>query len=159
MRSKLEATRPVTQAGGSVIIASGRNPEPLTRILKAETVGTLFLAKGRRERARGARWIGLDGPPRGHLVVDPGVRQGPLQGGKSLLAIGVVDVQGDFDVWGRGRDPRWRGPNSPGAVEPHATAEGPVNPRPPHRPDPPGGQGSSTPCDEVVHRDNLVLTS
>ena len=43
MRSKLTAARQVTQAGGSVIIASGTRPDPLTRILAGETAGTLFL--------------------------------------------------------------------------------------------------------------------
>ncbi len=69
MRSKLQAARLVTQAGGSVIIASGKKPEPLTRILAGERVGTLFLARGRTHGAR-KRWIGLTARPRGHYVVD-----------------------------------------------------------------------------------------
>ena len=51
MQSKLAAARLVTQAGGSVIIASGTRPEPLTRILAGEPVGTLFLAHGTTHRA------------------------------------------------------------------------------------------------------------
>ena len=47
MQSKLAAARRVTQAGGSVIIASGTQREPLTRILAGEPLGTLFLAHGR----------------------------------------------------------------------------------------------------------------
>ncbi|MBV8267654.1 MAG: glutamate 5-kinase, partial [Planctomycetaceae bacterium] len=74
MRSKLEAARLVTHAGGSVIIASGKKPEPLTRILAGETVGTLFLAKGQTQGAR-KRWIGLTARPRGHYVVDAGARR------------------------------------------------------------------------------------
>ena len=50
MRSKLAAARQVTQAGGSVIIASGTRPEPLTRILAGEPTGTLFLAHGTTHR-------------------------------------------------------------------------------------------------------------
>jgi glutamate 5-kinase len=96
MRSKLEAARLVTQAGGSVVIASGRKPEPLTRILAAETVGTLFLAKGQTQGAR-KRWIGLTARPRGHYVVDAGARRALETGSKSLLPIGIVSVIGDFD--------------------------------------------------------------
>ena len=51
MQSKLAAARRVTQAGGSVIIASGTQREPLTRILAGEPVGTLFLAHGARHKA------------------------------------------------------------------------------------------------------------
>ncbi len=96
MRSKLEATGLVTQAGGSVIVASGTKPEPLTRILAGEPVGTLFLPRRSTQAAR-KRWIGLTARPRGHLVVDPGARKALETGTKSLLAIGVVEVVGEFD--------------------------------------------------------------
>ena len=58
MRSKLQAASLVTKAGGSVVIASGKKPEPLTRILDGQAVGTLFLARGASHGAR-KRWIGL----------------------------------------------------------------------------------------------------
>ncbi|WP_435018947.1 glutamate 5-kinase [Tundrisphaera sp. TA3] len=96
MRSKLQAAGLVTRAGGSVIIASGKKPEPLTRILNGEAVGTLFLAKGQTQGAR-KRWIGLTARPKGHIVVDAGARQALESGLKSLLSIGVIDVVGDFE--------------------------------------------------------------
>lgn len=96
MRSKLEAAGMVTRAGGSVIIASGKQPEPLTRILRGESVGTVFLARGQTQGAR-KRWIGSTARPRGHLVVDAGARQALEGGAKSLLAIGIVEVVGDFE--------------------------------------------------------------
>src|SRR4029077_14059467 len=85
MRSKLAAARLVTQAGGSVIIASGTRPEPLTRILAGEPSGTLFLAHGHTHRAP-TPWIGLPARPRGHYVVDAGARQAIESASKSLLA-------------------------------------------------------------------------
>ena len=96
MRSKLEAAAMVTRAGGSVIIASGKQPNPLTRILNGESVGTVFLARGQTQAAR-KRWIGSTARPRGHLVVDAGARQAIERGDRSLLAIGVVSVVGEFD--------------------------------------------------------------
>jgi glutamate 5-kinase len=96
MQSKLAAAKRVTQAGGSVIIASGKQTEPLTRILAGEPVGTLFLAHGARHRAR-KRWIGLAARPRGHYVVDDGARQALESGSKSLLAIGILEVVGLFE--------------------------------------------------------------
>jgi glutamate 5-kinase len=95
MRSKLQAAGLVTRAGGSVIIASGKKAEPLTRILNGEEVGTLFLARGQTQGAR-KRWIGLTARPRGHLVVDAGAKLALESGDKSLLAIGIVDVIGEF---------------------------------------------------------------
>jgi len=96
MRSKLQAARLVTDAGGSVVIASGRREAPLTRILAGEAVGTLFLARGRTQAAR-KRWIGSVARPKGHLVVDPGARKALESGLGSLLAIGVVEVVGEFE--------------------------------------------------------------
>lgn len=96
MKSKLQAARLVTQAGGSVIITSGKAEKPLTRILNGEQVGTLFLATGHSQAAR-KRWIGLTARPRGHLVVDSGARTALETGNRSLLPIGVVEVSGDFE--------------------------------------------------------------
>lgn len=96
MQSKLQAARLVTHAGGSVIIASGKAPDPLTRILAGEPAGTLFLARGRTHAAR-KRWIGLTARPRGHYVVDEGARLALESGTKSLLAIGITKVAGEFE--------------------------------------------------------------
>ena len=46
MASKLEAARMATTAGENVIIASGKQPGNLRRILAGEAVGTLFVAQG-----------------------------------------------------------------------------------------------------------------
>lgn len=95
MRSKLEAARLVTRAGGSVVIASGKHDRPLTRILDGGPAGTLFLAEGRHHGAR-KRWIGLTARPRGHFVVDAGAREALESGTRSLLAIGILEVIGAF---------------------------------------------------------------
>lgn len=155
MRSKLQAAQLVTRAGGSVVIASGRKAEPLTRLLAGEAVGTLFLAKGQTQGAR-KRWIGLTARPRGYLVVDPGARTALEQGDKSLLAIGIVSIVGEFekgDVVGV-RD-----------LEGCEFARGLTNY---HAPDARQIVGLRTEqarkvvglahYDEVIHRDNLVLT-
>ena len=156
MNSKLRAASLVTRAGGSVIIASGRNPEPLTRILRGDPVGTLFLARGRAQRARG-RWIGLTARPRGHFVVDDGARKALESGKTSLLAIGVVDVVGEFgkgDVVGiRDR----QGVEFARGLTNYATGEA-LQIRGLRTHQARKALGGSVPYDEVVHRDNLVLT-
>ncbi len=154
MRSKLQAASLVTKAGGSVIIASGKKSEPLTRILNAEPVGTLFLARGQNSPAR-KRWIGLTARPKGHFVVDQGARSALEAGNKSLLAIGVVEVVGDFekgDVVGV-RD-----------VDGMEFARGLTNYGTPdaisirgQRTEQARQTLGSTPYDEVIHKDNLVL--
>jgi glutamate 5-kinase len=95
MASKIKAARLVTAAGENVIIASGGMPGVLSRIIAGEMVGTLFLAQGQSLAAR-KRWIGLSVQPRGHLVLDAGARAAVEHNGRSLLAAGVVDAVGKF---------------------------------------------------------------
>jgi glutamate 5-kinase len=154
MRSKLQAARLVTQAGGSVVIASGKKPGPLTRILAGERVGTLFLARGATQGAR-KRWIGLTARPRGHYVVDAGARRALETGTKSLLAIGVVDVVGDFekgDVVGvRDAD----GHEFARGLSNYATAD--ARQIRGLRTDQARRALGAASYDEVIHKDNLVL--
>jgi glutamate 5-kinase len=95
MASKLEAARIATTAGENVIIASGREPGNLARIIAGEDVGTLFIAQGQTVRSW-KRWIGFTAQPRGHLVLDEGARRAIEYQGRSLLAIGVVNAVGSF---------------------------------------------------------------
>ena len=156
MRSKLMAARLVTHAGGSVIIASGKKSDPLTRILAGERSGTLFLAKGATQTAR-KRWIGLTVRPRGHLVVDSGARQALETGTKSLLAIGVVDVVGEFekgDVVGI-RDAEGR--EFARGLSNYATEDARLIRG--LRTDQARKQLGTDLYNEVIHKDNLVLTA
>ena len=68
----------------------------MRQIIAGDTVGTLFLAQGQTVAAR-KRWIGLSVQPRGRLTLDAGAREAIERDGRSLLAIGVVEVEGDFD--------------------------------------------------------------
>jgi glutamate 5-kinase len=97
MASKLAAARIVTAGGESAIIANGHTRDILARILAGEDVGTLFLAQGGAIASR-KRWIGYTVPPRGHLVVDDGARRAIASQGRSLLAIGVREAVGEFQT-------------------------------------------------------------
>jgi glutamate 5-kinase len=96
MVSKLKAARLVTTAGECVIMANGSRPGVLDAVMAGEPVGTLFLPHGGLLSAR-QRWIGLTAQPRGRLVVDAGARRAVRDQGRSLLPIGVLDVLGNFD--------------------------------------------------------------
>lgn len=96
MRSKLASARLVTHSGGSVIIASGKRDDPLTSILDGRSIGTLILAEGQTRGAR-HRWIGLTARPKGRIRVDSGAVSALVSKGSSLLAIGVVEIEGDFE--------------------------------------------------------------
>jgi glutamate 5-kinase len=95
MRSKLRAARLATAAGESVILANGSLPGVLDEIFGARPVGTLFLPHGSTVPAW-KRWLGFTARPRGKVIVDAGARAAVQHQGRSLLAIGVVEVLGNF---------------------------------------------------------------
>jgi glutamate 5-kinase len=95
MVSKIEAARKATLAGASVVIADARAPGIITRVLEGEDVGTLFVPALQRLGAR-RHWIAFTLRPQGALILDRGAADAVLTRGKSLLAVGVLGVRGDF---------------------------------------------------------------
>lgn len=95
MASKLEAARITTASGENVIIASGRRPGVLADILAGRQVGTLVLAQGKSLTPR-KRWIGFSAQPCGSLLLDAGAVRAVTRQGRSLLAIGITAISGEF---------------------------------------------------------------
>jgi glutamate 5-kinase len=154
MASKLEAARLATAAGENVVIANGRRPNVITDILAGTTVGTIFLAQGPAVTSR-KRWIGLTAQPFGRLNLDAGAQQAIEQQGRSLLAIGVREIQGTFqkgDVLSLCRENGQefaRGLSNYGSEELRRIAGRPTEEI--------VGILGHCPHDEIVHRDNLVI--
>ncbi|MGI8524747.1 MAG: glutamate 5-kinase [Pseudolabrys sp.] len=109
MATKIEAAKIVTTAGTHMVIASGRVPHPLDAIAKGAALGatcTWFLTPANPVTAR-KKWIAGSLEPRGAVVIDAGAVRA-LRSGKSLLAAGVIKVEGAF---GRGDAVLVRGPD------------------------------------------------
>jgi glutamate 5-kinase len=94
MDSKLAAAKTVTDAGAAMIVANGRMPDVLNRIVAGEEVGTLFCGSTRRRSGR-TRWIGSVRPS-GAIVIDAGARRALVDQHRSLLPAGIVSVEGTF---------------------------------------------------------------
>jgi len=95
MGSKLLAAGTVKTAGEPVLIANGKRRNVIVDLLDGVETGTLIMPAKRRMSSR-SRWIGLTARPKGTLVVDDGAVRA-LQANKSLLAMGIVAVDGDFE--------------------------------------------------------------
>ncbi|MCA9191874.1 MAG: glutamate 5-kinase [Planctomycetales bacterium] len=95
MASKLRAAQFVTQSGAPVVIAGGRVPRVLERLAAGEDLGTLFLPQPRSLTPK-KRWIGFSAQPAGKIIVDQGAVKALSTKGKSLLAVGITDVKGEF---------------------------------------------------------------
>jgi glutamate 5-kinase len=96
MGSKLKAILAATGMGETVILASGRSDTVLDDIRNGVATGTLFLARGESVPAW-KRWIGFGAPPAGVLIVDEGATKAVRESGRSLLAVGITEVQGEFE--------------------------------------------------------------
>ncbi len=100
MRAKVRAARLASDWGVPTVIASGREPGLLTRVVNGDEVGSLFLPATKRLTER-KRWIAIRSRSRGSIVVDDGAKSALVDRGASLLPIGIVDVEGDFGIGAR----------------------------------------------------------
>jgi glutamate 5-kinase len=96
MASKLEAAWVATAAGIPTVVASAARRDVIARILAGEPMGTLIPARAGRKPARKA-WVAFVAEPRGRILVDAGAERAVRESGKSLLAAGVIRVEGTFE--------------------------------------------------------------
>ena len=156
MQSKIKAAKRLNTAGVPMIIANGLRAGMLKKLFTGKDHGTYFIPRSEKLASR-KRWIGFNLRPQGAVVLDDGAVAAILRRGKSLLSSGIVDVEGEFNV---------------GAAVEFCNATGEVL-----------GIGlanysaadirriqglksnqitkrlGAKPFDEVLHRDNLVITN
>jgi len=97
MWSKIKAAKKVTTSGIPMIIASGLKANILKRLFEGRDVGTLFLP-GREKMGSRKCWIAFTLKAKGAIKVDSGATEAIRKDGRSLLPIGILDVEGDFGV-------------------------------------------------------------
>ena len=95
MITKVLAAKRAAGSGADTVIAWGREPDVLLRLAAGEAIGTCLLAPTAKLAAR-KQWMLDHLQLRGSVTVDAGAAQKLVAEGKSLLAIGVVEVAGDF---------------------------------------------------------------
>jgi len=156
MVTKVSAAQIATGAGVRTVITQGRTPQNIIRILAGEAIGTQFEPQPRPANAR-KRWIAHGLVPVGKLHLDEGAVRALCQGGKSLLAAGIIHLEGAFE--------------SQDAVElcdrnGQAIARGLVNYSSSELEKIKGCQSEAIPdilgysgADTVIHRDNLMVLS
>lgn len=155
MGSKLRAILAATGMGETVILASGRSDTVLDDIRNGVSTGTLFLARGESVPAW-KRWIAFGAPPSGVLVLDEGATRAVREGGKSLLAVGITSVEGEFDAGSlvglRSKD----GTDIARGLANYSSEE--IRRIQGRRSDQIALALGHVPFAEVIHRDNLALT-
>ncbi len=95
MLTKILAAKRAAKSGAHTVIASGREADVLARLAGGEAIGTQLRAPTGRMAAR-KQWMIDHLQLRGRVVLDAGAVDKLTAGGKSLLPIGVTEVQGEF---------------------------------------------------------------
>jgi glutamate 5-kinase len=96
MLTKVLAARRAARSGASTVIASGREPNVLTRLAAGEDLGTRLVAPTASLAAR-KQWLADHVQLAGRLLLDAGAVRALAAEGKSLLPIGVTRVEGTFE--------------------------------------------------------------
>ena len=97
MRSKVVAAEMATAAGIPVTIASGVDPESMAAALAGVPTGTRFHPQEGRVSSF-KLWLRYAKPTHGRLTVDEGAERALRERGTSLLPVGVVGVEGNFEA-------------------------------------------------------------
>ena len=95
MLTKILAAKRAAGSGASTVIAWGREPDALLRLAAGEAIGTALVA-GTPKLAARKQWMVDHLQLRGAVVVDDGAVVKLRDEGKSLLPIGVTEVEGGF---------------------------------------------------------------
>jgi len=96
MSTKIEAAKLATSSGVTVIIADGREPDIIIRLAAGEEVGTRCLPLSNRLESR-KRWMLSGLSTKGKLVVDAGAALALKKENRSLLAAGIMQIEGKFE--------------------------------------------------------------
>ncbi|MFA6217348.1 MAG: glutamate 5-kinase [Candidatus Omnitrophota bacterium] len=95
MITKIEAAKIAVESGIPCVIANGRRKNIIQLVTNEPSAyGTLFVPK--KGLAARQRWIAFGSKPKGTVKVDTGARQA-LMNNKSLLAVGITGIEGDFE--------------------------------------------------------------
>lgn len=95
MLSKIKAAKKVTAAGIPMVIANGHTKDILVKLFEGKNQGSFFVPKKQRLASR-KRWIAFTLKPKGAIVVDAGAARALVKDGRSLLPSGITAVSGDF---------------------------------------------------------------
>jgi glutamate 5-kinase len=156
MRSKINAARKVTAAGVPMVVAKGDKPDILSRLLAGEAHGTYFVPR-REKLPRRKCWIAFSLKPKGSLSIDAGAAAALTSRGKSLLASGIVDVRGEFTVGTPVELQTTAGETIGVGLVNYSAAD--IRRIRGLKSQHIGQVLGQKPYDEVIHRDNLVITA
>jgi glutamate 5-kinase len=97
MRSKVAAAEMASEAGIPAVICNGTVPGTLAAAAAGATGGTHFVAQDGKTSSF-KLWLKYAKPARGRITVDAGAARMLRESGSSLLPVGIVGVEGEFEA-------------------------------------------------------------
>ncbi|MDO5651021.1 MAG: glutamate 5-kinase [Moraxella sp.] len=98
MLTKIRAARLAAMGNCPTVIASGKVENVITRLAQGEAIGTRLTVAAADKLIAKKQWLAAHIRMAGVLIVDDGAVEAITQKQKSLLPVGVLEVQGDFDA-------------------------------------------------------------
>ena len=154
MLTKIQAAHIAVNSGVHMVIASGEERDSIRHVLAGEVIGTHFLPADTRTHMK-KRWMAFGTRLKGVLRVDEGCRRALMSDGASLLAVGITEVEGEFE-FGDTVSINYNGREIGRGISNYASDEI-ERIRGCHSEDIADRLGIDTAYDEVIHRDNLVV--
>lgn len=156
MLTKIKAAKKLMAAGIPMVIANGNTPNILKKLFEGKNFGTYFVPRTQKLASRKC-WIGFTLKPKGLIQIDDGAAAAVMSRGKSLLSSGITAAEGDFDVGTAVELVDTDGKVIGVGLVNYSAADirkimgcksGEIRSR-----------LGNKPYDEVIHRDNLVITT
>ena len=96
MESKVRSAGMAMSFGIDAYIMDGKSPAAVCDVMEGQRRGTHFVAHGRKIRSY-QKWLAAGALNKGTLVIDEGAEKALLKYKRSLLANGVIRVEGQFE--------------------------------------------------------------
>ena len=97
MESKIKAAKICSFSGISMVIANSRKKNVLSSIIGGNEIGTFFKPSTARKVKSIKKWIAFGVRTRGSITLDPGAEEAVVKKGKSILPVGITDLEGKFN--------------------------------------------------------------
>lgn len=155
MSSKIVAAKKTMASGVPMVIANGARENVLIDLFRGKDLGTYFVPKNGKLASRKC-WIAFNLKPKGAITIDDGAVNAIVKRGKSLLPSGISIVEGDFGIGEPVAFKDLKGNNLGIGLVNYNSLD--INRIKGFK----SGQIEAClgqkPYDEVIHRDNLVVT-
>lgn len=97
MTTKVRAAELAARSGTNTVVVGGRIEQVLSRLMQGEDLGTLLYSEQQPLEAR-KLWLAGLSRSKGKLVLDDGAVEALQRGGVSLLPVGIIAVEGQFNT-------------------------------------------------------------